>query len=126
LLVEGVGRPDSIVNEIQSLVGLLREKNLLGYWADKGHNATIIFMKMEDSFGPSVLSSSGVTKWLRVLRRGEDIFEQCECSGRPEDPLMVLKVVDFLNLNPFASVHQIAPPVKTPRSTAFDHLNGSG
>jgi hypothetical protein len=53
---------------------------------------------------------------------GEDIFEPCECSGRPQDPLSGLRFLEFLNSTPFASIRQIARATKVPRLTVFDHL----
>jgi hypothetical protein len=35
-----------------------------------------------------------------------------------------LRVVDFLNSTPFASIRQIATATKIPQSIAFDHLKG--
>jgi hypothetical protein len=76
---------------------MMREKSLLMYWADKGHNATIVSTKMEGHFGSSAPSYSRVTKWLRALKRGEGIFESCERSGGPHDPLIGLRVLEFLD-----------------------------
>jgi hypothetical protein len=91
---------------------MLQVKSLLVYWASKGHNAIVIFAKMEGSFGVSAPSDPWVTKWLRALTRGEDIFEPSEPSGRPEDPVIGMKFINFLDLNPFASVRQIATATK--------------
>jgi hypothetical protein len=105
---------------------MLQAKSLLVYWASKGHNATVIFAKMGGYFGGSAPSYPWVTKWLRALTRGEDIFEPNERSGRPEDPVIGMKVINFLDLNPFASVRQIATATKIARSTVFDHVKGWG
>jgi hypothetical protein len=37
---------------------VMGEKSLLMYWADKGHNATVISAKMETHFGSSAPSYS--------------------------------------------------------------------
>jgi hypothetical protein len=58
---------------------------------------------MESDFGSSAPSSSWVTKWLRVLKRGEDIFKPCGHSNRPQDPLTGVSVLEFLSSTPFAS-----------------------
>jgi hypothetical protein len=58
-----------------SLREMFHEKNLLGYWAGKGHNAIIILVKREGSFDASAPAYFWVTKLLWGLRRGEDIFE---------------------------------------------------
>jgi hypothetical protein len=49
-----------------------------------------------------------------------------DSCGTPEDPLTGMKVINFLNLNPFARVRQIAAATKIPRTTVFDHLKGWG
>jgi hypothetical protein len=103
---------------------MMREKNLLMYWADKGHNAMIISAKMENYFGPSAPSYSWVTRWLRALKRGEDIFEPWKRFDRPTYPLTGLRVLEFLNSTPFASIRQIATTTKIPRSTVLNHLKG--
>jgi hypothetical protein len=41
-------------------------------------------------------------------------------------PLTARKDADFLHLNQFASVRQVATAAKTPRSTVFGYLKGSG
>jgi hypothetical protein len=63
---------------------MIRGKNFVIYWAGKGYNATILSAKMESYFGPSAPSYSWVTKWLRGLKRLEDICEPGEGSGRPK------------------------------------------
>jgi hypothetical protein len=102
----------------------MHEKSLLMYWADKGHNATIISAKKESYFGSSAPSYSWVTKWLLALKRGEDISESCEPSGRPQDPLTGLRVLEFLNSTRFANIPQIATATKTRGSTVFARLKG--
>jgi DNA-binding transcriptional ArsR family regulator len=101
----------------------MHEKNFLMYWTEKGHNAMIISAKMESYFGSSAPSYSWITKWLQALKIGEDILEPCERSGRPQDPLTGLRVLEFLNSTPFASICQIATATKIPRSTVLEHLN---
>jgi hypothetical protein len=95
----------------------MREKSLLMHWADKGNNVMVISAKMKSYFGSSAPSSSWVTKWLQGLERGKDIFEPCQPSARPQDPLTGLRVLEFLNSAPFASIRQIATATKMPRST---------
>jgi hypothetical protein len=102
------------------------EKSLLMYWADKNHNAAITSAEMESYFGSSVPSHSWVGKWLRALKRGEDIFEPCERSGRPQDRLTGPRVLEFPNSTPLVSVRQIATATKVPRSSGLDRLNGCG
>jgi hypothetical protein len=102
------------------------KKSLLAYWADKGHNATIIPAKMESHFGSSVPFYSWAPKCLRALERGEDIFEPCRRSDRPQNPLTGLRVLEFLNSTPFASIRQIATVTKVQRSAVSDHLKGWG
>jgi hypothetical protein len=63
-----------------------------------------------------------VIKWLLALKRGENIVEPNEHLDRPGDPLMGLKVVDFLDSNQCASVRETAIAIKIPPSTGFDHL----
>jgi hypothetical protein len=60
-----------------SLRAMMDEKSLFIYWADKVHTAAIISAKMEGHFGFSASSYFGGAKWLRALKRGEDIFEPC-------------------------------------------------
>jgi hypothetical protein len=105
---------------------MVRKKNLLMYWAGKGHNVAIISAKMESYFGPSAPSQFWVTQWLRELKRGEDVFEPYEHSGRPQDPLTGLRILEFLNSTPFVSIHQIASATKIPRSTVSDRSKGWG
>jgi hypothetical protein len=91
---------------------MMHERSLFISWADKSHNATIISAKMESYFGSSTSSYYWVTKWLWALTRGENIFEPCERSGRPQDPLTDLRVLEFLNSTPFASIRQITTVTK--------------
>jgi hypothetical protein len=77
---------------------------------------------MEGYLGASAPSYPWVTKWLRGLGRGENIFELNELLGRPDDPLTSLKVIKFLNSNLVASVRRIITATKIPRSTVFNHL----
>jgi hypothetical protein len=70
---------------------------------------------MESDCGSSAPSSSWVTKWMWVLKRGEDIVKPCERSGRAKDPLTGLRVLEFLNLIPFGGIRQIATATKIPR-----------
>jgi hypothetical protein len=56
----------------------------------------------------------------------QDHFEPNGHSGIPEGPLKGLKIVEFLDSNPFTSVGQIATAAKIPRSMAFDHSRGFG
>jgi hypothetical protein len=100
------------------------EKSVIVYWADKGHHATTISAKMESCFGASTPSYFWPPKLLRALKRGEDIFELCERSGMLQDPLTGLKILEFLNSTPFASIRQIATATRTSQSTSFDHLKG--
>jgi hypothetical protein len=97
---------------------MMNEKSMLMYWPDKGRNATIISAKMESSFGLSVASYSWVMKWLRMLKRKKNIFKPCERSDKPQDPLTGLRLLEFLNSTPLASIRQIATITKIPRSTA--------
>jgi hypothetical protein len=103
---------------------MMYEKSLLIYRTDKGHNATIISAKMEGYFESSAPSYFWVTKSLRPLKRGENMFEPWARSGMPQDPLTGLRAIEFLNSTRFASIHQIATATKTPRSTVLDHLKG--
>jgi hypothetical protein len=150
---ESAGRPDAMANDIQSVSlygsailrhaqniwgtngqrycldhlswrAIIREDNLLVYWASKGQNAPVIWAKMDGCSDPSTFSYPWVTKWIRAMRRGEGISELSEESGKPKDPLASLKVVDFLNLNRFADVRQIATATKILQSIVFNHLNG--
>jgi hypothetical protein len=75
----------------------MRKKSLLMYWADKRYNATTISARMGCGFRFSASSDSWVTKWLQALKRGEDIFESCERSRTPQDPLTGLKVLELFN-----------------------------
>jgi hypothetical protein len=100
----------------------MREKSLLIDWADKGHDATIISAKMENHFESSPPSCSWITKWLRALKSSKDIFKPCERSGRPQDPLTGLRVLEFLNSTPSVSIRQIATATKMLRSTVLDYL----
>jgi hypothetical protein len=95
---------------------MMREKNLLMYWADKNHNAIIICGKMESYFGSSDPSYSWVLEWLRALKRGGDIFEPCERSGMPQDPLTGLTV---LNSTPLASIRQTAASANLPHPPRY-------
>jgi hypothetical protein len=103
---------------------MMREKSLLMYWTDKGHNATIISPKMEGYVGSLPPSYPWVTKWLWALKRGQDIFEPCEHSVSPQDPLTGLRVLEFLNSTSFPTIRQITTATKIPQSTVFDHLKG--
>jgi hypothetical protein len=103
---------------------MLQERSRLMYWAGKGHIAIILLAKMENYFGTSGPSYPWVMKWLWALKRREDIVKPWQRPGRPEDPLTGLKVVDFLNSNPFAAMRQIATSTSIPWSTVFDHLRG--
>jgi DNA-binding transcriptional ArsR family regulator len=95
------------------------------YWADKGHNPMIISTKMESYFRSSGPSYSWVPKWLRALKRSENIFEPRRRSGMPQDPLTGLKVLEFLNSTPFASICQIATATKMSRSAVLlDYSKG--
>jgi hypothetical protein len=105
---------------------MMGEKSLLVCWAGKSRNAMIISAKMESYFGSSAPSYSWVMKCLQALKRGEDIFEPYGRSDRPQDPLTGLRVLEFFNLTPFASIRQIATATKIPRSTLFDQLKGWG
>jgi hypothetical protein len=79
---------------------------------------------MEIDFGSSAPSHSWVTKGLRALKRGENIVEVCRRSDRPQDPLTGLKIFEFLNSTPFASMRQITTTPKIPRSTVLCYLKG--
>jgi hypothetical protein len=76
---------------------VVHEKSQLVYWADKVHNVTTFFGKLEGFFDPSAPSYPLATRWLRALRRAEEIFELNERSGPPEDSLMGQRVGDLLN-----------------------------
>jgi hypothetical protein len=94
---------------------MMGKKRLFMHWADKGHNATTTSAKIESYFESSAPSYFWITKWLRALKRGEDISEPCERSGTPQGPLIRLRVPEFLNSTPFESIHQIATATKIPR-----------
>jgi hypothetical protein len=70
--------------------------------------------RWKTTIGASPASHPWVTKSLRALRRGEDMFELNELSGKPRDPLRGRKVVDSLNLNPPASVRDMDTTTRTP------------
>jgi hypothetical protein len=103
---------------------MMREKSLSMCWADQDHNATVISAKKESSFRSPAPSYSWVTKLLRALKSAEDIVEPCECSGRSQDPLIGMRVLEFLNSTPFPSIRQMATATKKPRSIVLDDLNG--
>jgi hypothetical protein len=74
---------------------MLHEESQLVYWTRTARNAAVILAKMESNFGPSTFSHFSVTTWPRAPRRGKDVFELTERSGKPEDLLTGLKVVSI-------------------------------
>jgi hypothetical protein len=103
---------------------MLEANGLLMYWVGKGQNAALVSPKMEDCFSVSVTLFSQGYEMASGAQERRRHSEQNEYSGRSEDPLTSLKVVDFLNSNTFAIVCQIATASKIPQSTIFDRLRG--
>jgi hypothetical protein len=51
-------------------------------------------------------------------------FRTVRAFGRAQDPLTGLRVIDFFNVTPFASIRYIAAPTKIAQSTVLNHLKG--
>jgi hypothetical protein len=94
--------------------------------ARKSHNTATIYAEIEGHFGSSASLCPWVTELFQDLGRGYGIFEPSERSDNPEDPLRHLKIINFSNLNPLASVPQIALVTKNLCSIVFDHSKGLG
>jgi hypothetical protein len=96
---------------------MINKKRLVAYWHSSGHNAIAIQAKLVSRFREKTVAYSSVTKWLRRLHFGREIFEPGIYSEKPLDGPVDIKILTELTILPFHSVQTLVSRLEIPRST---------